>query len=118
MLLRLRNEHPENSAARLISFCYYRQVTPISEDDYFEKNPEYSAWLRDLQHIHFNELAAEAARERFKVPGIVPCIRRALPGSHMLHADDHGCLACIVAQTRLACNAVPASLGGVRVHMV
>ncbi len=43
------------------------QVTPISEDDYFAKNPEFSAWLRDVKHIHFNELAAEAAREHFKV---------------------------------------------------
>ena len=25
------------------------QVEPISRDDYFAKNPEFSAWLRDLQ---------------------------------------------------------------------
>ena len=42
-------------------------MTPISEEDYFAKNPEFSAWLRDLQHIHFNELTAEASREQFKV---------------------------------------------------
>ncbi len=44
------------------------QVTPISEEDYFAKNPEFSSWLRDCQRVHFNELAAEDARERFKVP--------------------------------------------------
>lgn len=49
------------------SFVLMLQVTPISEDDYFAKNPEFSAWLRDLQHIHFNELTAEASRDKFKV---------------------------------------------------
>jgi hypothetical protein len=43
------------------------QVTPISDEDYFAKNAEFSLWLRDLQHIHFNELTAEASREQFKV---------------------------------------------------
>ena len=47
------------------------QVTPISEDDYFAKNPEFSAWLRDLQHIHFNELTAEASRDKFKVHAVI-----------------------------------------------
>ena len=41
------------------------QVEPITEDDYFAKNPEFSTWLRERKKKYFNELTSESARELF-----------------------------------------------------
>lgn len=37
----------------------------ISNEDYFAKNPEFSAWLSDTQGIQFNDLEAADAHARF-----------------------------------------------------
>lgn len=40
-------------------------MEPITEDDYFAKNPEFSTWLRERKKKFFNELTSDAARELF-----------------------------------------------------
>lgn len=42
------------------------KVVAISEDDYFNKNPEFSAWLSDVKGVQFNDLEADDARSRFR----------------------------------------------------
>ncbi|KAF9236831.1 hypothetical protein BU15DRAFT_76557 [Melanogaster broomeanus] len=41
-------------------------VSQISESDYFLKNTEFSAWLKDEKGKYFNELSGERARSYFR----------------------------------------------------
>lgn len=40
-------------------------VAPITDDDYFARNAEFSSWLRDTQRTFFSDLTTEEARARF-----------------------------------------------------
>ena len=46
------------------------QISNIDKDDYFVKNAEFTAWLRDQRGIFFNELESDQARSLF---GTSPC---------------------------------------------
>lgn len=37
----------------------------LSNDDYFSKNNEFAAWLKDEKKVYFSDLSSESAREMF-----------------------------------------------------
>ena len=41
------------------------QVDPITADDYFIKNPEFTIWLREAKGLAFGDLTAEVSRSHF-----------------------------------------------------
>lgn len=41
------------------------QISNIDKDDYFVKNAEFTAWLRDQRGTFFNELDSDQARSLF-----------------------------------------------------
>ncbi|GAB4815831.1 hypothetical protein N2152v2_002877 [Parachlorella kessleri] len=41
-------------------------VVPITSDDYFARNPEFSVWLRDTRHTYFSELSSDDAHKLFE----------------------------------------------------
>ena len=41
------------------------QIDPIDRDDYFAKNAEFSAWLRDSKGKFFNEMDSDETRALF-----------------------------------------------------
>ena len=41
------------------------QVEPITADDYFIKNQEFTVWLREAQGLAFGDLTAEQSRSHF-----------------------------------------------------
>eukprot|EP01138_Halocafeteria_seosinensis_P002021 gb/GECG01002070.1/.p1 GENE.gb/GECG01002070.1/~~gb/GECG01002070.1/.p1 ORF type:complete len:223 (+),score=51.26 gb/GECG01002070.1/:1-669(+) len=43
-----------------------KDVSPISRDDYFLKNPEFRVWLKKAKDIVFDDLDAAEAREYFQ----------------------------------------------------
>ena len=45
--------------------CFVLQITTIDKDDYFVKNAEFTAWLRDKKGKFFNELDSVQSRALF-----------------------------------------------------
>lgn len=45
--------------------CFTLQISTIDKDDYFVKNAEFTAWLRDKQGKFFNELDSDQSRALF-----------------------------------------------------
>ena len=43
------------------------QIDPIDKDDYFAKNAEFTAWLREQRSKYFNEMDSHETRELFGV---------------------------------------------------
>lgn len=41
------------------------QIPILTSSDYFEKNPEFTAWLRESKGTFFNDLPGPRARELF-----------------------------------------------------
>ena len=39
----------------------------LSSDDYFSKNNEFAAWLKEEKHLFFSDLSSESARDLFSV---------------------------------------------------
>ena len=44
---------------------WHLQIQELSSDDYFQRNPEFSTWLREERRQFFNELSAEDSRALF-----------------------------------------------------
>ena len=42
------------------------KIEPITDADYFLKNPELCVWLKENKNIYFNDLSSEESREYFK----------------------------------------------------
>ena len=42
------------------------QISSLTSSDYFEKNPEFTAWLRDQRNVFFSDLSGTSAREYFE----------------------------------------------------
>ncbi len=43
------------------------QIENIDKDDYFAKNAEFTAWLREQRSKYFNEMDSEETRALFGV---------------------------------------------------
>lgn len=41
------------------------EIQELSNDDYFSKNNEFAAWLKEKRKIYFADLSTESARELF-----------------------------------------------------
>ena len=49
----------------LPSFLQKHGFQELSSDDYFSKNNEFAAWLKEEKHVFFSDLSSESARELF-----------------------------------------------------
>ncbi|KAJ9673058.1 hypothetical protein PVL29_026369 [Vitis rotundifolia] len=51
----------------LLNFGWHRKLEfqELSNDDYFSKNNEFAAWLKEKRKIYFADLSTESARELF-----------------------------------------------------
>ncbi|QCD96355.1 hypothetical protein DEO72_LG6g1057 [Vigna unguiculata] len=42
-----------------------KEFLQLSKDDYFAKNNEFAAWLKEEKNVFFSDLLSESARELF-----------------------------------------------------
>lgn len=52
----------------LLGFHFYFQkhdFQELSNDDYFSKNNEFAAWLKEKKRVFFSDLPSDSARELF-----------------------------------------------------
>ncbi|XP_047169197.1 style cell-cycle inhibitor 1-A, partial [Vigna umbellata] len=52
-----RNKHRKGDA--------HTEFLQLSKDDYFAKNNEFAAWLKEEKNVFFSDLLSESARELF-----------------------------------------------------
>ena len=55
-------------------WCHLLQVTPISEDDYFTRNPEFSTWLRERRKVRAHGFVTRWTMQPYAPFLVVLCI--------------------------------------------